>query len=408
MERWKINLYTVWFSQILSIMSFSFGMPFLPFYIQQLGITTPDSIKLYSGILNSAPAVTMAIMSPIWGIISDKYGRKLMLIRAMLFASFIIGGMGLVANVNQLIILRLLQGIFTGTVTAAIVLVASNTPKDKISFALGFLSSSTFIGQSVGPVIGGALAEFVGYRVSFIIGGILMFLDFLLVLFIVKENKESFRKIEKNEKDEKTSSTSLLSIFTATAISMLFVLLFIRIGRTIFNPYIPIYVQEIKITTKGIAQTTGLINGFLALMTALSGLTLSRLGDKYDKMKLLIIYLVVGALIALPLVWINKLWLFTCILGIVFFVTGGVEPVVMSITTEKTPVNRRGVLFGVQGTVGSIGFAIAPLLGGWISIKYTTNAVLIFIPIFLLLAAVVVSFIVWHPDFKKFKIHLKI
>lgn len=408
MERWKINLYTVWFSQILSIMSFSFGMPFLPFYIQQLGITTPDSIKLYSGILNSAPAVTMAIMSPIWGIISDKYGRKLMLIRAMLFASFIIGGMGLVANVNQLIILRLLQGIFTGTVTAAIVLVASNTPKDKISFALGFLSSSTFIGQSIGPVIGGALAEFVGYRVSFIIGGILMFLDFLLVLFIVKENKESFRKIEKNEKDEKTSSTSLLSIFTATAISMLFVLLFIRIGRTIFNPYIPIYVQEIKITTKGIAQTTGLINGFLALMTALSGLTLSRLGDKYDKMKLLIIYLVVGALIALPLVWINKLWLFTCILGIVFFVTGGVEPVVMSITTEKTPVNRRGVLFGVQGTVGSIGFAIAPLLGGWISIKYTTNAVLIFIPIFLLLAAVVVSFIVWHPDFKKFKIHLKI
>lgn len=400
MERWKINLYTVWFSQILSIMSFSFGMPFLPFYIQQLGVTTPDNIKLYSGILNAAPAVTMAVMSPVWGIISDKYGRKLMLIRAMLFASFIIGGMGIVANVHQLLILRLLQGIFTGTVTAAIVLVASNTPKNKLSFALGFLSSSTFIGQSIGPVIGGAVAEFVGYRVSFIIGGILMFLDFLLVLFVVKENKET---IENSEKKEKAQKVPLLSIFTAMTISMLLVLLFIRIGRTIFNPYIPIYVQEIKNTTKGIAGITGVINGFLALMTALSGLTLSRLGDKYNKIKLLIAYLILGAVFAAPLVYVNKLWLFTCILGIVFFVTGGVEPIIMSLTTENTPVNRRGILFGVQGTVGSIGFAVAPLLGGLISIKYSTNAVLLFIPIFLLLSAIVTLAILRQGQLQKQK-----
>lgn len=393
MERWKINLYTVWFSQILSIMSFSFGMPFLPFYIQQLGVTTPDDIKLYSGILNSAPAVTMAVMSPIWGIISDKYGRKLMLIRAMFFATFIIGGMGIVANIHQLLILRLLQGIFTGTVTAAIVLVASNTPKNKLSFALGFLSSSTFIGQSIGPVIGGAVAEFVGYRVSFIIGAILMFLDFLLVLFVVKENKEL---IEDGEKKAKSENVSLLSIFTTITIAMLLVLFSIRIGRTIFNPYIPIYVQEIKNTTKGIAGITGIINGVLALMTALSGLTLSRLGDKYNKMKLIIAYLILGAVFAIPLVYINNLWLFTCVLGIVFFVTGGVEPIVMSLTTENTPVNRRGVLFGVQGTVGSIGLASAPLLGGFISIKYSTNAVLIFIPIFLLLSAMVISVVVMY------------
>lgn len=393
MERWKINLYTVWFSQILSIMSFSFGMPFLPFYIQQLGITSPDDIKLYSGILNSAPAVTMAVMSPIWGIISDKYGRKLMLMRAMFFATFIIGGMGIVANVHQLLILRLLQGIFTGTVTAAIVLVASNTPKNKLSFALGFLSSSTFIGQSIGPVIGGAVAEFVGYRVSFIIGAILMFLDFLLVLFVVKENKEL---IEDGEKKAKSENVSLLSIFTTITIAMLLVLFSIRIGRTIFNPYIPIYVQEIKNTTKGIAGITGIINGVLALMTALSGLTLSRLGDKYNKMKLIIAYLILGAVFATPLVYINNLWLFTCVLGIVFFVTGGVEPIVMSLTTENTPVNRRGVLFGVQGTVGSIGLASAPLLGGFISIKYSTNAVLIFIPIFLLLSAMVISVVVMY------------
>ncbi len=386
MERWKINLYTIWCSQVISIMSFSFGMPFLPFYIQQLGITSPDDIKFWSGVLNAAPALTMAVMAPVWGIISDKFGRKLMLIRAMFFASFIIGGMGIVANVNQLLILRLCQGIFTGTVTAATILIAANTPKNRLAYALGFLSSSTFIGQSIGPVVGGVLAEFVGYRISFIIGGLLMFLDFLLVVLVVKESKESKVVLEK-PKEEKDSS--LISVFTALTISMLIVLFFLRIGRTVFYPYLPIYIQEIMGSAKGISGTTGAINGFLSFTTALSGLTLSRLGDKYDKKKLLIIYLISGTILSLPLMFISNLWIFSLVLGLVFFVTGGVEPVIMSITTEYTPVNKRGFLFGIQGTVGNIGFALAPLLGGVISIKYSTNAVLLCIPVFLLISALV-------------------
>ena len=394
MKRWEINLYIVWFSQILSLMSFNFGMPFLPFYIQQLGITSANSVKFYSGILNAAPAITMAIMSPIWGIVSDKYGRKLMLIRAMLFASFTIGAMGIITNVNQLIILRLLQGVFTGTVTAAQILIAANTPKDRISYALGFLSSSTFIGQCIGPVIGGVIAECVGYRVSFAIGGILMFLDFLLVLFLVKEEKST--DIKDTQVQTKNKDTSIISVFTTATVSMLFIILFIRIGRSIFSPYIPIFVQEVRTIASGAAGITGVINGVLALMTAMAGLTLSRLGDKYDKMKLLIIYLTLGAVISVPLIWISKLWLFTFVLGIVFFITGGVEPIIMSITTEDTPVDKRGVLFGVQGTVGSIGFAAAPLLGGVISIKYSTRAILICIPLFLVISALVVLGVIIH------------
>ncbi|MHC1719363.1 MAG: MFS transporter [Clostridiaceae bacterium] len=391
-ERWKINLYAVWISQVLSLMSFGFGLPFLPFYIQELGITSAADVKFWSGILNAAPAITMAIMAPVWGIISDKYGRKLMLMRAMFFAAFIIGGMGLVTNVNQLMIFRLLQGIFTGTVTAATILIAANTPKHKIAFALGFLSSSTYIGQSIGPVIGGLISEFVGYRVSFLIGGILMFLDFLLVLFFVKEEKGSSLKSESEKPDSTKASrkASMAPLFTAATISMLIILLFMRIGRTAFSPYLPIFVQEIMNTTKGVAGTTGVINGFLSFATALSGFTLSKLGDKHDKIKLLGIYLVLGAIMSLPLAYISNLWLFSFVLGIVFFITGGVEPMLMAITAEHTPVNRRGLIFGIQGTVGNIGFAIAPLLGGAISLQYSTTAVLWCIPLFIALSAAVI------------------
>jgi DHA1 family multidrug resistance protein-like MFS transporter len=387
MERWKINLYTIWCSQVISIMSFSFGLPFIPFYIQQLGVTSPGDVKLWSGILNAAPAVTMAFMAPVWGIISDRYGRKLMLMRAMLCASFIIGGMGMVANVNQLLIFRLLQGIFTGTITAATILIAANTPKNRLSYALGFLSSSAFIGQSIGPVIGGFVAEAAGYRLSFLIGGVMMFLDFLLVLFLVKEQKES---LQPRSKEGSKQPVSKISIFTGLTVSMLIVLLFIRIGRSAFAPYLPIYVQEIMKSTTGVAGTTGVINGVLSLATALSGLTLSKLGDRYNKFKLLGAYLFIGGLISVPLIFIHNLWLFTFVLGLVFFVTGGVEPMLMSITTETTPVNRRGFLFGIQGTVGNTGFALAPLLGGAISLRYSTAAVLVCIPVFLGLSLCVI------------------
>jgi MFS transporter, DHA1 family, multidrug resistance protein len=387
MERWKINLYIIWFSQILSMMSFSFGMPFLPFYIQELGIVDPDKIKLYSGMLNAAPAVTMAIMAPIWGMIADKFGRKLMLLRAVFCASLVIGGMGLVSNAEQLIALRLFQGIFTGTVTASTVLVAANTPRERLAFALGFLSSSTFIGQSVGPVIGGFVAEAVGYRVSFFIGSLLMLTDFFLVLFIVKEGNASKAREGKKEKPK----ASLLSVFAPLTTAMLLVLLLTRIGRSIFNPYLPLFIQELRQGAEGTARVTGMVNGVVGFMTAVSALTLSRLGDKYNKMKLLSILLFAAILASAPLSLVNNLVVFTIAYASLFFIVGGIEPIIMSVTTEHTPKERRGVLFGIQGTVGSIAFAAAPALGGYVSIQYSIRAILILMPVFLMLAVIAVA-----------------
>lgn len=176
MEQWKSNLYILWIAQIISLTSFGFGLPFMPFYIQDLGVTDPTTLKLYTGLLSAAPAVTMAIMAPVWGLLSDRYGRKIMIQRAMFTAFFIIGLMGMVSQVWQLLILRLMQGFFTGTITASSTFVAANTPNNKLSYALGFLSSSTFIGYSLGPFIGGFVAEYFGYRISFLLGAVLMLL----------------------------------------------------------------------------------------------------------------------------------------------------------------------------------------------------------------------------------------
>ena len=383
MERWKINLYTVWFTQIFMLMSFSFGMPFLPFYIQELGIVDADKVKLYSAILTIAPGLSMAVMSPIWGIAADKWGKKLMLLRAMGFAAFIIGAMGFVANVNQLIVLRFLQGIFTGTITASTALVATSTPSNRLSFSLGFMSSSTFIGTSAGPVIGGFLADYLGYRVSFYIGGVLALIDFLLVLFLVKEEKTIPKPVHSDESQTKKDLRSMLLLFSSLMITLLSVIFILRFVRSVFSPYLPLFIQERITGIWSPTKATGIVNGVTGLMTALAGLTLCRLGDRHNKFFVIKVMFILGIAASIPLIFANNLILFTLFYGLFFFFLGAMEPIVISMTSEITPPERRGALFGIQGLVSSTAWVFSPILAGFISIRFSIHSVLYLLPVFL-------------------------
>lgn len=422
MERWKINLYTIWFSQILSLMSFNFGIPFIPYYITELGVKDPVQLKFYVGLLTTAPSIASAVMAPVWGMAADKWGKKLMLLRAMAAGCIVIAGMGIATNVYQIVALRIAQGIFTGTIAAATLIIASTTPTNKLSYALGFLSSSTFIGQSAGPVIGGILADYAGYRVSFLLGSLLMLIDFFIVLFLAKEvnneevnadmgtitesntdklpaaeednaeniislnydgtEKSNSKKLQFRRKPLKNSKISF--IFSASMLAMLFILFVIRSTRALFNPYIPLFVQEMRSTTESASKITGMINGFTGIMTALSGMTLSRLGDKYSKTRVLTSLFIISIILSVPLALSGNLFVFTLCYGIFYYIMGGIEPITISVTTENTPVDRRGLLFGIQGFIGNMGMAIAPMIGSMISIRFSIRSILYMIPLTLI------------------------
>ena len=385
MEHWKINLTTLWVSQTMSIASFGLGLPFIPYFIQQLGLTDPTEIKIYTGILAVAPAVTMAIMAPIWGLLSDRFGRKMMIVRAMGAAVIVIGCMGLVNHVWQLVALRTLQGVFTGTITASTTFIAANTPKERLTYALGVISSSNFLGYSLGPLVGGIIAEAFGYRVSFFAGAGLMLLGLGLVVYLVREDKSSYgKKLYKTGMKPKWNN-----IFTPYIVLLLFMLFFQRISRTVFNPYMPLYVQSVIGGIKGAAQTTGAINGTVGFATAVAGIIFGRLGDRVNKMKLSICLLAAGVILSFSLYFTNTLPLFIGLYGLLFFLIGGIEPVITSSTAEKTPANQRGFLFGIQGLAGSIGWIMSPVLGTWISITYEIKAILFVIPCALLCSLMV-------------------
>ncbi len=394
MERWRLNLYSVWFTQIISIMSFNFGMPFMVYYIQELGMTDPAQIKLYAGILSAGPAISLGLMAPIWGRLADRFGKKLMLLRAVLFGSVIMLALGLATQVWQLVVLRMIQGVFTGTITASSALVASTVPENRLGYSLGFLASSTAIGASVGPALGGVMAEWLGYRSSFLVGSLFLFIDVLVVTFLVQDSsdRKPLLPIGSNGTTlrEKPRMRDAF-LFRGWFMSAMLLLLVLRFATSIFGPYMPILIQTRLQTLEGAAGTTGLVNAFISMMMAVSGILLGKLGDRHDRMKLLRFYALAGCILGIPLSFIHSIWLLMINYGVMMFFVCGIEPVLMGATTSRIDRNQRGTMFGIQTLIGSIGWGLSPMLGGWLSIRYSLTAVLIAIPAFLLVEFILAS-----------------
>src|SRR5947209_2280521 len=189
MTRWQRTLLITAIGQTFSIVGFSFVTPFLPLFIEKLGVHGVTHVTLWAGLLAAGTALCMAISAPIWGVLADRHGRKIMVVRASFSAALLIGIMGLSQNVYQLLALRMLQGTFTGTVTASQALVASQTPKDRMGFSLGVMQTSVFLGNSIGPLMGGFVADQFGFRQSFFFAGFILFVSGLLITILVQEVK---------------------------------------------------------------------------------------------------------------------------------------------------------------------------------------------------------------------------
>jgi len=387
---WKKNLIAVWITQFLSIMGFAFCVPVLPYYIQELGITDPDTIKLYTGLISFLPAISLGIMAPVWGAAADRFGKKIMLLRAMFFAFFILLALGFAVNATQILLIRLVQGLLTGTVAASYSLIAAGTPDDRMSYALGIIASSIFIGNSSGLALGGIIADAVGYRTSFFIGAAMMLAGLVFVMVAVKEIKGiSVSKTGVPKVRGIRNKLKALKTFAPVAVAILPMVFMVRVTRTISDPYIPIYIQEIRNALEGSASISGIVRAVASIATALAGIFIVRLGDKFNRYVLSAILLTIGAAFAVPLYFTNSLVLFTLFNFVVFLSIGGVDPIISSQASIMVTSEKRGVLFGLITMVGSFGWAVSPMIGSFVSIRFSTKSIFLTFSAMMLMTALV-------------------
>lgn len=381
MEQWRKNLYLAWLAQILTLTGFGFILPFIPLFIRELGVSDPGSLKLWVGITAAAPGVAMALAAPFWGLVSDRFGRKLMIVRALASAMLLAVALGFAQSVQAVFVLRALQGLFTGTVTASATLIAVGTPRVHLTRALGLMSSSTFIGSSLGPLIGGVSADLLGFRSSFFVGaGVVAAGLVLVVLFLEEPGGEPLLRRRLTAPRPRAARQPLRELLSLPFLLLFGVMFLLRFARAQPTAFVPLYVAELRAGTAaaaapGDAAVTGLIMAGAAAVAAAAGVTLARLGDRFNKLWLIAVSAGVGALVALPTFLASDLALFALFYVVSGFALGSVQPFVQSYLSAHSARARRGMLFGLQNLVGGLGFGLGPLVASWISIRASTRHV---------------------------------
>ena len=408
MEQWRKNLYLAWLAQVLTLTGFGFIMPFIPLFMSELGVTDPRSLKLWVGVTAAFPMVGMALAAPFWGTISDRFGRKLMIIRALVSTIILAVALALARSVEAVFAIRMLQGLFTGTVTAAATLVAAGTPGAHLTRALGFLSSATFIGHSLGPMLGGISANLFGFRASFLIAAGVVAAGLVVVVLFLEEPGEVRSGIRRRlaQGTVRKPRGSIRDLLTLPFLLLFLVLFLLRFARGQPMAFVPLYIAELRGTVGGSADAavTGLVIAGSGALAALAGVTLGRLGDRFNKLWLIAVCSGVGAALALPTFLASGLTAFALFYMFSGFALGGVQPFVQAYLSAHSARAQQGLLFGLQSLVGGFGYGLGPLAASWISIQASTRHV--FLSYTLAFAAIAVLMLVARLLGRRFTRHL--
>ena len=376
---WKENLRVAWFGSFLTGASISLVVPFMPIFVEQLGIEG-DQVAFYAGLAISVSAVSAALVSPIWGILADKYGRKPMMIRAGLAMTITMGGLAFVPNIYWLLFLRLLNGVFTGFVPNATALIASQVPKDKSGAALGTLSTGVVAGTLTGPFVGGFIAEIFGIRNVFLLVGSFLFLAAILTIFFIKED---FQPVAK----EKAIPTK--EVFSSFKYPRLLVNLFltsfvIQFSAQSIGPILALYVRDLG-QSENLLLVSGLIVSSMGFSSMMSAGILGKLGDKVGNHRLLVaaqIYSVIIYLLCAHATSPLQLGLYRFLFGLG---TGALIPGVNALLSKMTPKSGISRIFAFNQVFFYLGGVIGPMAGsavagylGYHAVFYATAACVAF------------------------------
>jgi DHA1 family multidrug resistance protein-like MFS transporter len=356
---WRSTLFVMFTAQLLSIVGFSFVLPFIPFYIREIGVTDETWVPIWAGILGAASSLTMTIFSPIWGWLSDRYGRKLMVERAMFAGAIITMAMGMVGNVYQLLILRLLQGAFAGTISASIALVSTALPGTKLGFGLGLMQVAVFLGMSLGPWIGGMIADILGYRLTFVAGGAILFVGGILVMIGAKE------KFIRPSAVSLQRSGSMRTLFVLPGfVSLMVVFLLFHFSINIAIPIIPLFIEEVGNLKTRVASTTGLMLAVTGATASISAAAIGYLSDRRGHKQVLIVNLFISSILWVAHALarnIDQLLVIRILFG---FAVGGNLPTMNALVGKLTPKESYGKAYGLMASMTSLGMTLGPLAGG--------------------------------------------
>jgi MFS family permease len=360
---WRRNLVVCLAGSFSTLIAMTLLLPFLPLYVEQLGAEGHGAIVQWSGIAYGATFFAAALVAPLWGRLGDRYGRKLMLVRASFGMAICMSLTGMVETVWQLVLLRLLIGFAGGYSSGSTILVAMQTPMDRSGWALGVLSAGITAGGLVGPLLGGALPPVIGIRATFLLSGGVIFLAFLVTTFLIKETPHPpAAKVAPSSKPKSGWSqiTDKRPVVAMLATGML-----LAFATMSIEPIITVYVQQLIEDQSRVTMVAGVVMSAAALGAILSASWLGKLADRIGHWNVVVAALAVSALLLIPQAFVTGAWQLIGLRFLMGLALGGLLPCITSVIRHNVPDGVGGNVLGLSISAQYVGQVAGPLLGGF-------------------------------------------
>ncbi|MBI2420272.1 MAG: MFS transporter [Ignavibacteriales bacterium] len=360
-KAWKRNLAILWISQFFVMAGMSSVVPFLPLFIRELGVTNLHEVAVWSGWAFAAPFISSFLITPVWGAMGDKYGRKLMIVRAIIGLSISLVLLGLSQTVFQLVIFRVFQGLLSGFYPSAMALIAAQAPEGKTGQSLALFQSANISGHIIGPLLGGILADALGYRMVFILsGGITAVLSVLIILYISDSPKTA-------EPAGNISFTGNIKEFfkTPALLAVGLSIMLAAFAESFLRPIFVLFVESFHLPTAMLSTYTGMLLSINGISAAFSAFYFGRKITSSTVVKGLVIVLIGTGLMEILQAGVpNPHYLFPIRLLLGFFY-GLVFPYLFTLVAENASSGNKSGIMGISSSFQTLGNFIGPLLSGY-------------------------------------------
>ena len=360
MSSWQRNVFAIATASFVGFTGFTLVMPFLPLYLQQLGVSDVGDVAMWSGLsLGVTPAMT-ALLAPAWGRVSDRFGRKIMVERSLVSFILLMAGMAYATRAWHIFALRAVQGLFAGYGGIALTMAAESAPRDRTAYAIGTVQTAQRLGPALGPIIGGVVAQMVGLRRAFLVTAAFYVVALLIVFFMYDERLGRHDEPARGRQPVRFRSVLAFENF----VLLMAVVFGLQIVDRSYGPILPLYVAELGTSLDRVPLVSGIIFSIAAAAGAVGNQMCARLLRVHSPRAIISGGAALGAVGALMfLVAPRTVWLFaaTPVLGVAL---GMATTTTYTAASGVMPAAARGAGFGLLTTASLTGLALSPILSG--------------------------------------------
>jgi MFS family permease len=377
---WRRNLVICVFGSFTTLVSLSMLLPFLPLYVEQLGVSSQSAIVQWSGVAFGATFLGTAVTAPVWGRLADRYGRKPMLVRAAIGMAIVMSLIGLSHSVVELVVLRLMAGLIGGFASASIVMIGTQAPRERAGWALGILSTGALAGNLVGPLVGGFLPTWVGIRGTFFVGGAMIAVTAILTILLVRED---FHAASDARNRAAAKAALPRTGHRLVTFALLLTAMMVLLANMSIEPVITVYIAHLGVPKTTLSRVAGIVMASSALGSVLTAARLGALADRIGSWNVIIGCLLATGLVMVPQAFVTHWWQLAILRGLMGMTIAGLLPAIAKLVRHSVDERESGKMLGYLQSAQFTGQVAGPLLGGLIgahiglsSVFFVTGALL--------------------------------